>query len=543
MNRRQTRIVVALGASIASAQLVPAQVAEPIAVKKYVVYPIVLPFNGRVLGIDDAGTLVATMGSAGGFIYRHGDLTIEPWAVPGASDVEVTPIAVNSRGEVVVNFGRPKTGTGVPPWHATQYIYSPQQKTYRPVGFAPQYTVACKEGPVVSYNNAGQMFCSAASVTPSLGPAGSFDNPPTEASRNSFKSFVCPDHALSTLVYGSNDKGLAIGGCFFATNTMRGFVYDTATDTMKLIDYPGAVKTIPGAITAAGQIIGSYTTRTEKGAFIFDGSHFTRLEGVDAYAPGKQQSMAAFYYVSGSRGEIIGIDEHLRTFIAVPAGQPEPPIVQILGERRIAKLKSDAINPKPTGTGQDPNLPPQGVHFQGPGVFLNGGPTIIQTALGGPDRYVGFNEQGSWFVTDVAVYSWNMQLGLIAFPVADIPKNIHMPGPPENHSAAQQPVAAPAAPTHGNDGKLWHPGDGNSYLSYTVPGYPPTPMSLKVVRPTNLAPAELPPAHVDAADTGSWVYIGEGAQAAIAALMNLDASGQVTWTFMTPAMMKKYLGQ
>jgi hypothetical protein len=387
------------------------------------------------------------------------------------------------------------------------------------------------------------MFCSSASVTPSLGPPGSFDNPPTEASRNSLKSFACPDHALSTLVYGSNNQGLVVGSCFFQTNTMRGFVYDTATETMKLIDYPDAIKTIPGAITDAGQIIGSYTTRTDKGTFIFDGSHFTRLEGVDAYAPGKPQSMAAFYYVSGSRGEIIGTDEHFRAFIAVPAGQPEPPIVQILGERRLAKLRSDAIKIKPTGKGEDPNLPPQGVHFQGPGVHLNGGPTIIETALGGPARYVGFNEQGSWFVTDIAVYRWNMQLGSIAFPVADIPANIHMPSPPEVQSVGQQQVVATAAPTHGNDGKLWHPGDGNSYLSYTVPGYPPTPMSLKVVRPTNLAPAALPPAHVDAADTGSWVYIGEGAQAAVAALMNLDANGQVTWTFMTPAMMKKYLGQ
>jgi hypothetical protein len=542
MNGRQTIIVVALGALIASAQVVPAQVAEPVAVKKYVVYPIVPPFNARLLGIDDAGDLVGTMSRGGGFLYRNGDLTIEPWAVPGASDVEVTPMAMNSRGEVVVKFGRPKTGTGIPPWHATQYIYSSQQKTYRPVGFSPQSTVTCKEGPIVTYNNAGQMFCSAASVTPSLGPPGSLDEPSTQAAPTLFKTFACPDHALSTLVYGSNNHGQVVGSCFFATNTTRGFVYDTATETMKLIDYPGAIKTVPGAITNAGQILGSYATRTEKGAFIFDGSHFTRLEGVDAYAPDKQQSMAAYYYSSDSRGEIIGIDEHLRTFIAVPVGQPEPRIVQILGERRVEKLKSDAIKIKPTGKGEDPNLPPQGVHYQGPGVFLNGAPTIIQTALG-PARYVGFNEQGSWFVTNVTVYRWNMQLGSIAFPVAGIPTNIQMPGPPEVQSVAQQPVAAPAAPTHGNDGKLWRPGDGNSYLSYTVPGYPPTPMSLKVVRPTNLAPAALPPAHVDAADTGSWVYIGEGAQAAIAALMNLEANGQVTWTFMTPAMMQKYLGK
>jgi hypothetical protein len=100
-------------------------------------------------------------------------------------------------------------------------------------------------------------------------------------------------------------------------------------------------------------------------------------------------------------------------------------------------------------------------------------------------------------------------------------------------------VSAP--PVHGDQGKLTHAADGNAYLSYVLPGSPPTPMNLKVVRPTNPKPAILTPARIGTGDTGSWLFFGEGAQQAIAALVNLETDGTVTWQFLTPAMAHKYL--
>jgi hypothetical protein len=66
-------------------------------------------------------------------------------------------------------------------------------------------------------------------------------------------------------------------------------------------------------------------------------------------------------------------------------------------------------------------------------------------------------------------------------------------------------------------------------------------MNLNVVRPTNTKPAILTPAQIGPGDLGSWVFIGEGAQQAIAALVNLQADGTVTWQFLTPSMAHKYL--
>jgi hypothetical protein len=534
----------------------PAQSTEPTQVKQYVVHSLLLPFGARLVGIDDAGNIVGRITTGSGFVLRNGDTLIEPWKAPIVSDTGVIPHAMNSHGEVVVSFARPQNGLP-PPWHADGYIYNIKDRTYRPFGFH-QLTRGC-DSPTVAYDNSGQMLCGssiAAIGSPTYGPIGSFDEPVNQAQMS---TFACPDKAFATTALGLNNRGQAVGNCLYGVRggttgqqlqqILRGFIYDVATKSMKVFDYPGSTHTTANAITDAGVVIGTYVVGSEGGVFAYDGAHFTRLQGTDANAPGKMKSMVADLYFSGAHGEIVGIYASAgHGFIAVPAGQPAPRAAEVLDEQRISHLGNNALNEKPPAKGDDPNFPPGQSYYDGAGVHLGWlspgghGPNLT-TNLEGVPRYIGFNEQGSWIEANQFVYRWNLAAKSLVFPLTELPRNLQMPAVPTAPAAAQAAPVTPSIPTYGEQGKLTHAPDGNSYLSYIVPTTPPTPMNLKVVRPTNTTPAVLTKAHIGAGDTGSWVYIGEGAQAAIAALMNLDANGQVTWIFMTPAMMRKYLEQ
>ena len=539
--------------------LTQAQSAEPIPIKKYILHTIVLPFDSRLIGIDEAGDLVGSFrNGAGGFIFRAGDLSIEPWTTPMSSDTSVLPVAMNDRGEVLVSFGRPQNGRA--PGHAWSYIYSSKDKTYRPIAFHQQ-TGGC-DGQVIAYNNAGQMFCGSqvASIgEPTIGPVGSYEDPGGTAS---FSSFSCPDKAVLTTARGENNVGKAVGDCLYASfdsakrqsvQVMRGFIYDAPTKAMKLFDYPGSTHTTADTITDAGVVLGTYVVGSENGVFTYDGSHFTRLEGTDADNPGKAKSMMADRYMVSSRGEIAGVLRGTgRAFIAVPVGQVPPRVTEALDEKRIAKLSVGALREKPrSGNMEEPNFPGGSGEFRGPGFYLNWAPGMygptLNAGVGNPQkpaRYVGFNDQGSWFATQEQMYRWNLKSKSLAFLLTELPANLKMPAEPTAASVAQAAASVvPAGPTHGEQGKLTHAPDGNAYLSYVLPGTPPTPMNLKVIRPTNTKPAILSPARIGPGDTGSWVFFGEGAQQAIAALVNLEADGTVTWQFLTPAMAHKYLEQ
>jgi len=108
--------------------------------------------------------------------------------------------------------------------------------------------------------------------------------------------------------------------------------------------------------------------------------------------------------------------------------------------------------------------------------------------------------------------------------------------------AAQTLAAEPPAGPHGEGGKITRV-NGEDYISYTyieAPGATGTPAVFKVFRPRSDPPDGLQKPRLSATDVGSWVFIGEGNLASISAMMDLDANGFVTWTFMSIANLEKY---
>ena len=111
---------------------------------------------------------------------------------------------------------------------------------------------------------------------------------------------------------------------------------------------------------------------------------------------------------------------------------------------------------------------------------------------------------------------------------------------PAAMGAESAPVSL-AAP-HGEHGKI-DLLNGEDFISYefvAAPGAAHTPAVFKVFRPRPDPPEGLPQPHIEAGNVGSWAFIGEGPQAFMSAMMNLDANGIVTWTFMTPDKLEKY---
>lgn len=103
-------------------------------------------------------------------------------------------------------------------------------------------------------------------------------------------------------------------------------------------------------------------------------------------------------------------------------------------------------------------------------------------------------------------------------------------------------LAAPPAGPHGERGVITRR-DGRVYISYTFvagPGVAGTPAVFEVFRPRADPPAGLPPPRLLPGELGSWAFIGQGSLMPMSAMMNLDADGIVTWTFMTPAQLGQY---
>ena len=541
-------VCIVIAMSFMLARVAGAQNAEPIATQKYQVRLLSLPFHARLVGMDDAGDVVAQAANAG-FIWRPGDTTVELWPTPDNSGGTVQPFAMNGRGEVVVQFF-PKEGQ-VLPWGTSQFIFSNQNRTFRPYGNT-QYTRGC-DSAVSAYNNSGQMFCGVEVtqiIVPSLGPVGSFDLPPALPS---ITKVACPDHGPA-IALGENDKGKFVGSCLSNCISQdpkcreilqHGFIYDSTSGTMSVLDYPGAFKTIANTITDAGIVIGTYQAKGSHGAFSYDGARFTDLEGTDADKPGVRIPMDAELFVGNSLGAIIGIPRSGQTYIAVPFGRAFPKVAETLDSTRVwgmahrSKTLHVASVNKP-----DPNFGFNSSEYSGHGFALHWSYTRSD---GEPNlnegEYVGFNEQGSWFVQDGFLYRWNTQSKTFTCVLENAPGDLHKTALTQTEIVSAMSNAKPVQPTRGSQGKVTKFADGNLYLSYYVDqaNGSSVGMVLKVVRPVNDAPAALPAAKAGAGTTGSWVYIGEGAQAAVAALMNLDGNGTVTWTFMEPATARKYL--
>jgi hypothetical protein len=82
-------------------------------------------------------------------------------------------------------------------------------------------------------------------------------------------------------------------------------------------------------------------------------------------------------------------------------------------------------------------------------------------------------------------------------------------------------------------------------LSYTLKNFGPSdiPTKGKVARPkVKTAPAPgAPEPVVGAGNVGSWIWIGEGPFQGQAAVFNMDASGTLTWVYVSPDVAAKYL--
>ena len=94
------------------------------------------------------------------------------------------------------------------------------------------------------------------------------------------------------------------------------------------------------------------------------------------------------------------------------------------------------------------------------------------------------------------------------------------------------------------DGTIAFDNEGTCWLSFVVtrPKASDLGVKLKVTRPEAGSPEPgLPAAVLGPQGRGSWIWIGEGDQKGLAALLTLDESGHVTWRTLTPRIALEYL--
>jgi len=197
--------------------------------------------------------------------------------------------------------------------------------------------------------------------------------------------------------------------------------------------------------------------------------------------------------------------------------------------------------------------------------------------------YMGYNDQGTWIAADSALYVLkgdvltrknltheqlprDLQNGSAAYfaytgtepgrkasagsaasgkktgnpagnNAAVATTNTPAPKPPEQPPTPSGPYAEHPSFTHDPDGTVW--------LSYTLKNFGPAgiPIKGKVSRPTiRSAPAPgLPTPAIGPNDTGTWVWIGDGAFQGQAAIFNYDSAGKLTWTYIPPDAAAKYV--
>ena len=98
---------------------------------------------------------------------------------------------------------------------------------------------------------------------------------------------------------------------------------------------------------------------------------------------------------------------------------------------------------------------------------------------------------------------------------------------------------------HTEDATIAFDNKGTCWLSFVVTQSESADMGvkLKVSRPAAGSPEPgLPVAVLGPGASGSWVWIGEGAENGKAALFTLDnAAGRVTWVVLTPRIAREYL--
>lgn len=354
-----------------------------------------------------------------------------------------------------------------------------------------------------------------------------------------------------------------------------GWVYDTTSQKLQWLEYPGARLTIPAAINDAGQVAGVFINASGGGGvFLYQQGGFSLVNA--AYPSGQALAM-------NNHGEILGVAGAGGEFVLWVATPPGRPPFRFL--KAFAKTETSPAFTQTSTAELDPNLPVEGGEFAYPGGKLYWGTTdrlsAVVAALNAlPNfatatyHYMGYDARGSWFGPQPGkpAVLWNRQQQKVSLELAGLPKSLRVPSNEavvaaykkmlETRAAAAgiDPATNAAVPAkasdnplkispaqlagpHGEGGKISRGPDGVELISYTVinPGNPNFQASLKVTRPRNLSPPGLPQALAASGDVGSWVFIGEGAQAQYTALITLYQDGMVWWQFMPVESAQRYL--
>ena len=121
---------------------------------------------------------------------------------------------------------------------------------------------------------------------------------------------IMPGAMSDTEVYGINDNGQNVG--FYRNPFAHGFVYDSGA--FSILDYPGAIWTLPTAIDDGGQIAGMYTSPNpvdgsmEDHAFLNSAGTLTSIDSGGARNDEIAYPGAGHTHVSGTNdsGQIVG---------------------------------------------------------------------------------------------------------------------------------------------------------------------------------------------------------------------------------------------
>jgi probable HAF family extracellular repeat protein len=232
--------------------------------------------------IDDSGRIVGTAFpgpttvEVHGFIWSNGEFTMID--VPGFERTQAT--GINNLGQVVGyanNLDGPAHGFVLDNGAFTIVDAPDAQLTTR----------------VFDINDAGQLAGAYDFVT-----HGYFQD-----RKGRFSTIDVPGPVVRTVPFNINNREEIVGYYIDAGETQHGFFRDRR-GAFTAVEFPGALGTSANSINDAGQIVGSYSTVTNRGhaseanAFLLENGTFTNID-----PPGATRAQA---FGINNRGEIVG---------------------------------------------------------------------------------------------------------------------------------------------------------------------------------------------------------------------------------------------
>lgn len=580
--------VTAIGARTGRAQ----QGAQTEPELKYPSRSIKLPFGSTEIGVDDDGDIVGSE-----FVYRVGDRSVGFFKGPEGDPAKA--LAVNSKGEVLGSLIAPRVNWNqVPPAqykdavNSSFFIYSLRDKSYSAVSVFPAEN---NNGyfSISVMNNKHEFVCCGTRDLGIGGPEATYGKlavgapgsaaPPKEGITT--KKFSCSEGRYIN-ASSINNAGQVVGTCTRLRPSKgeaksEGFIYETATGKMTYFSVPGAQDFRVTGINDTGTIAGVAISIGHVNGFIRNSSGTFFLSG----------SRCLMFAQLTNRGDVVaGCRDGLS--IASPPGLATPrsldafdaaakaPFIGAAVERATAKRDEEASSPEkrkktgmldanfphPRGTERligglanpQPGYSPYGIGWEYRGLDSQPSVTYLNPRAA---EYLGFDAEGSWFRVDGIPYLWNAQTKTIVEPLHGPAGPLKLPDPSEDQAAQerkyeedsakqqtqQQQTSTPSAGSipYAQNPVITKEADGTYSLSYILRnfnGVDATPIKVKVARPGPKAPNPgLPPPTLGPGNNGSWIWIGDGPQTGMAALFNLDPSGQLTWMFLPPQVAAMYL--